>query len=70
MFPGCPKYLFGDGCKYQCHCDGRYGKNKDECDSNGICQHGCAPGWKNETCQDRKFLLMQCQNGPKSLIFA
>ncbi|XP_076441421.1 receptor-type tyrosine-protein phosphatase epsilon-like [Babylonia areolata] len=44
----CPKYLFGQNCKYQCHC-----RNEIEvCHSrSGRCQSGCAPGWVGSSCQ-------------------
>ncbi|XP_055884947.1 receptor-type tyrosine-protein phosphatase T-like isoform X2 [Biomphalaria glabrata] len=45
----CPDYLFGEGCKTQCHC-----RNDSEiCNQNGYCKSGCAEGWLGHMCQKK-----------------
>lgn len=43
----CPEYLFGEGCRFECHCI-----NGTECDHNGICRLGCGHGWIGDTCNE------------------
>ncbi|RUS72936.1 hypothetical protein EGW08_019309, partial [Elysia chlorotica] len=43
----CPKQLYGDGCKFECHCrDGLH------CDPHGYCAFGCGKGWASSNCSE------------------
>ncbi|KAL8601048.1 hypothetical protein ACOMHN_030705 [Nucella lapillus] len=58
----CPKYLFGENCGKQCHCQNEI----EVCDSaSGQCQSGCAPGWVGSDCQTEvcDSASGQCQSG-------
>ncbi|XP_012937090.1 receptor-type tyrosine-protein phosphatase T [Aplysia californica] len=56
----CPPHLYGEGCKEQCHCS-----DLEDCDINGHCPTGCAPGWYGLRCNkkcERGLFGLRCQS--------